>query len=336
MFNRYWRTYPWVLQLTLLMLMILTLSSFATYLVLTLVPRLSGIALDDLINLTPVSSTRATRAGIIAQGISHLGTFALPALLFAVFCHPRVREYLGIRAPGKPQHWLMATGIMVGLVPVFLWGEAWMLKHLHFGNWATERQAANDNTFKAFLKLKTGPDLALLLTILALLPAIGEELLFRGAMLRLFHRRVYKVSPPVVEGDKAVVPDAQRSMLFPVIFTALLFAVIHVNPYGFVFIFIAGCMLSLIYYLTGSLLCAIWAHFLYNGIQVASVFLTHHNDAARIVAENDQLPPIYPIAGLVIFALSFYALVRTQTPLAADWSLDFKPGEEGEEGGGSR
>jgi membrane protease YdiL (CAAX protease family) len=225
---------------------------------------------------------------------------------------------------------LLATGIMVGLMPVFLWGQDWMMKHLQFGKWAAEMQETNDKTFAAFFKLTTVPDQILLLIILAVLPALGEEMLFRGVMLRLFHRRASRPIAAITVNDIEVMPDPQRSMVFPVIFTALLFAVIHFNPYGFVFIFVAACMLALIYYLTGSLLCSMWAHFLYNGIQVALSFFGQHNDTARTIVDTGQLPAALPIAGLAIFAVSFYALVRTQTPLPANWSLDYLPGEEPE------
>jgi membrane protease YdiL (CAAX protease family) len=310
------------------MLMVLTLSSFATYLILTLVPRISGLPFNDIVHLSPQSDHRTTRAGLIAQAISHTGIFTAPALLFAAFTHPRLREYLGLRLPGKPAHWLMVTGIMLGLVPVFIWGETWMLKHLHFGKWADDLQHANDGTIKAFLKLSTGPDLALLLSVLAILPAFGEELLFRGVLLRLFHRRNFKAR--IEEGAETMTigTAGKRGMIVPIIFTALLFAAIHFNPYGFPFLFIAGVMLAMIYYLTGSLLCGIWGHFLYNGIQVSAVFLTQSNSSAQEIANGEQLPIAFPLVGIVIFALSFYALVRARTPLAPNWSLDFKPGEE--------
>ena len=327
MFNRYWRTYPWVLQLTLFILTVFTLISFATYLMF-LLPHLSGVSVNDMVHLTPTSSPKTTRIGLVALAISNIGTFAAPALLFASLTHPRVREYLGIRAPGKPLHWLLVTGIMLGLVPVIMWGENWMMEHLHFGKWADDKQLESDNIFKAFFKLNTVPDFGLLLLVLSLLPAIGEELFFRGVLLRLLHKRALKAPPSATVADTVIMPDVQRSMLFPVIFTALIFTFWHSSPYGFAFIFIAGCILALIYFLTGSLLCSMWAHCLFNGTQLVAVILSQHNDAVRKVAEGDHLPAVYPLAGLVIFAVSFYALVRTQTPLPANWSADFKPGEE--------
>ncbi len=330
MFNRYWRTYPWGLQVALVMLTIFTLTSFATYLVLALLPHLSGYSFADMTQLGPGSKPGAIRAGIWAQAISHAGAFGAPGLLFALFTHPRMRGYLGLRSPGRLYHWLIVTGLMLGLIPVFLWGESWSMQHLRFGQWADELQAANDNMFNAFLRLNSGADLFLLLSVLALLPAFGEELIFRGILLRLVHRRVNTPLFPVAAASPKALPDAQRSMVFPVIFTALLFAAIHFNPHGFVFIFIAGCVLALIYFLTGSLLCSIWAHFLYNGSQVALMFMSQRHAALRKVVESNEVPLPYVLAGLLAFAACFYLLVKSQTPLPADWSDDFREERERE------
>ena len=92
MFNRYWRSYPWGMQVFLLLTTWFTLSSFATYLVLVLVPKLTGLNAADLTELSATSSQRVARVGLIVQGFYHAGMYALPGLLFAVFMHPRVSE----------------------------------------------------------------------------------------------------------------------------------------------------------------------------------------------------------------------------------------------------
>lgn len=323
MFNRYWRAYPWWMQTLLFFLTIFTLYSFGSYLVLTLVPKMYHITLKDILQLSPASQPHQIRGALAAQAISHAFSFAVPGLIFAGFCHPRLREYLGLRAPGNPLHWLLVTGIMLGLVPVFLWGEAWSMQHLHFGEWAQKMQVANDNVVGAFLKLHTSADLAFLLFALALLPALGEEIIFRGILLRLLHRITVRRYQMLARA-KAKLPDAQYTMVSPILFSALAFAFIHFNPHGFVFIFVAGCVLAFIYFLTGSLLCSMWAHLIYNGSQVIAIFFSQKSQPAMQVAQGENLPAIYPLAGLAMFVLCFYFLVKKQTPLPADWSDDFK------------
>src|SRR5947208_2354550 len=109
MVNRYWRSYPWLLQMILLILMVFTLFYFSIYLALLIVPRAMGVSYADLSHMDPLSPVRVMRAGLVAQGIEHAGMFLVPATVFAAFSHPRIREYLGLRPPGKAVHWLLVT-----------------------------------------------------------------------------------------------------------------------------------------------------------------------------------------------------------------------------------
>lgn len=324
MFNRYWRSYPWGLQVVLFMLMVFTLVSFASLLALVIVPRVTGLPYASFVEVFPASTLPAIRANLIVEGLVHIGMFLLPASLFAAFTHPKPAQFLGLRQPGKRLHWLLVTGIMVGLLPFFLKGEAWSQAHLFFGTKAQELQVKNDQLIRAYLNLNGPGDLALLLIVLSLLPAVGEELLFRGVLLRLLHRRVLRVAPTATVSDIPVMQDVQRTMVFPVVTTSLLFAFIHFNAHGFIFIFIAGCMLALIYSLTGSLLCSIWGHLLYNGTQVVLVYLSHYNKHVERFVDGTTMPLYVPVAGLALFAACFYKLVKTQTPLPADWSDNFR------------
>ena len=324
MFNRYWRSYPWVLQMVLLILMVFTMVWFATLVALLVLPWVSGVATTALVHVTAASSPAIIRASLLTQAIGHAGMFLIPAWLFAACSHPRVREYLGLRLPGKPVHWLLITGMMLGLIPVFQWGETWTLAHLHFGATADKLQQENSDIISAYMSLGRPADLLLLLFTLALLPALGEELLFRGVLLRMLHNRSRSFALKAAAGNNPLAQDPQRSMVTPVIITALMFSAIHTNAYGFLFIFIAGCVLALIYFLTGSLLCSIWAHMLYNGTQVALEYYSHHSTTIAHLAEVTPQQPIFPLAGVALFAISFYGLIKTQTPMRANWSDNFK------------
>jgi membrane protease YdiL (CAAX protease family) len=325
MFNRYWRTYPWVLQIVLFMLAVFTLFWFGQFIVLATVPKLSGFSLKEITSLNAQTPRTAVLAGLATQAVLHAFIFAVPGIMFALFTHPRFREYLGMRAPGKRVHWLLVTSIMLGLIPVVLWGESWMAQHVHLGKWADELTKTGQETIGAFLSLNRPTDIFFLLCVMAFLPALGEEIVFRGIFLRLLHRRA-TTSVGLrgnIRGKSDI--DPQRAMLFPVVFSSLLFAFLHpTSPYGFAFIFLAGCILALTYYLTGSLLCSIWGHFLYNGSQLLAVFYSPRSSTLKHIVEGGSLPIVYPIAGLLLFVGSFYLLVKLQTPMPADWSNDFK------------
>lgn len=298
MFTRYWRTYPWFLQLFLFAMMVLTFSSLGSYVVLAFLPKLTGgITLAEALKLGPNSPVAIARAALLVQAITHASAFAIPCLVFAYLMHPKAGTYLGLRAPGQPLHWLVVPGIMIGFLLFSLYLESWLVQHVHLQGWMKKMQDQNNDQMAGMLGLKSTPDLIKAIAIMAALPALGEELMFRGILMRFAHQR-------------------NKKRVFPVIISALLFTALHANPLGMPFIFSAGIILALIYWLTGSLWCSILGHFVYNGIQVVAVFLSN-------TGGETQVPAYIPVIGLALFLGCGYALIKTQRPLPPDWSDDF-------------
>lgn len=308
MFNRYWRSYPWYLQLLLFVLMMFTLMSFSQYLLLMLAPKMTGVALKDFVTLTKDSPVQAIRAGLVVQLLSHFMSFTLLGLLFAYFTTPHVKSYLGMRRPGREMHWLLSVAIIIGLLPLLIAGQSLMQQYIPLGDAATKMQQATQNTVDAFLSLKGAGNYTLLLISVVLLPAFGEELVFRGILMRFSHKYL-------------------KGVAFSVILSAVLFAGMHMVPYGMPFIFIAGIVLALIYWYTRSIWCAMLAHAVFNGSQI----LISGSEPLGSMGRGDNLPPWVVLAGAVLFGLSFYLLYRLRTPLPNDWSNDYLPEEKGED-----
>lgn len=110
-----------------------------------------------------------------------------------------------------------------------------------------------------FLTMNNTSDLMINLLIVALLPAIGEELLFRGVFQSLFS-------------------DLFKSKHMPVIFTALLFSAIHMQFYGFVPRFLLGLYFGYLLLWSGSLWLPITAHFVNNGAAVLFAWYSQKNN----------------------------------------------------------
>src|SRR5690606_15272529 len=115
--------------------------------------------------------------------------------------------------------------------------------------------------------------------VMALLPAISEELFFRGIIMRMVHQRVGKV-------------------IHAILLSAIIFALMHGNPMGFVSIIIAGAILAAVYYLTGSLWLSMLAHLLNNGLQIILIYLGTSNKAIQAFIDSDSIPLPYVAAGI--------------------------------------
>ena len=113
MFNRYWRYYPWGLQLILFILMVFTLASFFTVVIYVVVPAVTGVPLPAAISIGEGSSRAVIRAALLSQALNHMSLFLIPSLLFVYLTHPDVKNYLGLRKPGKSLHWPVVLLLMI-------------------------------------------------------------------------------------------------------------------------------------------------------------------------------------------------------------------------------
>lgn len=269
--------------------------------------KLTGFKLEQLAGIGTDSPYALVQTAIVMQGIMNCFTFLVPAILFAYLSTPRPLEYLGLRTPGKSIQVVLAVFIMLGAAPVLQKTEE-LIGKINFGAALKAEQAANDNMTNAFLNMNSFAGFVKVFVIMAIIPALGEELFFRGMMMRLVRQR-------------------SRSMLLPVLFTATLFAFIHANVYGLLSILLAGVLLAVIYNLTGSLWCSIAAHMSFNGITIILVYLSSYNNYAKAYLSQNSISPYFVVAGAIVFGISFYLLLKNKTPLPANWSDNFTPAE---------
>lgn len=303
--TRYFRVYPWGLQLILFLLMIFTMLSFGTFLVYSLLPIFTPYTLKHLESIGGLSPQHLIYTALVVQGILSAFIFLIPSWVFSYLTHPEPGKYLGLRKPGKGTQLLLAVMVMLGAMPI-LQGLQELVSLIDFGAKVKAAQEVNERMMSAFLKM---PDFAAFVRafiVLAIIPAVGEELFFRGVLLRFANKR-------------------SRRLFFPIVFTSMAFAYTHANIYGFLSIMLAGALLAVIYYLTGSLWCSILAHMSFNGSQIIASYLNNGSAAINAPAAIETTPWYYIVGGAVVFGISLYLLLKTKTPLPENWTDDFPP-----------
>lgn len=286
-------------------MMIVTMMSFGSVMVFTFLPKFTPYTLLQLTNITEQSPARMINASLIVQGVFNLFLFLVPAWLFSYLAHPQPAGYLGLRAPGRKIQWLLVICLMLGAIPLLELLQS-LIGLINFGPKIKASQEASNHLYGAFLTI---PDLSAFIrtfVIMAIFPAFGEEMFFRGVMMRFAKKR-------------------SRTMSFPVFFTAVIFAYAHSNIYGFLSIFFAGVLLACIYYLTGSLWCSILAHLVFNGSQVILSYAGKNNAGVKTFLDNNTVSVFLVIGGAIVFSYSLYLLIKNKTPLPDNWTDDFPP-----------
>jgi uncharacterized protein len=195
------------------MLMIFTLASFSTVIGSTAIRPLYGVELKDIAGLYSGSSKAVVAATQLLQGLSSLFTFLLSALLFAYLTHPQPMEYLGLRKPRNPSLLLLILLLFVAFVPLANQLSSW-IQQVDLGKGARMQYARNEMMTRTLMRGTAPSDLALHLLLFALLPALGEEMLFRGVIMRFSYHN-------------------SRNIHFAVLFSSAIFALAHGSAYNF-------------------------------------------------------------------------------------------------------
>lgn len=135
-------------------------------------------------------------------------------------------------------------------------------------HWMEEQ---TEKTIKGLLQMDHFGEFLANLTIIAILPAIGEELVFRGVVQQQLMRRI--ASPWVA-----------------ILLSAFIFSVAHFQFEGLLPRMLLGVLLGWLYWQTRNFWVPVIAHFFNNGIQVVGQYL-YGNKISSLDLEKDITVP---------------------------------------------
>lgn len=141
-------------------------------------------------------------------------------------------------------------------------------------------------TTKKLLTVSTIGGYIFNLFLIALLPAISEELFFRGAVQKIFSEKFSKY--------------------IAVWITAFFFSLIHFQMYGFIPRMILGAILGYLLVWTRSLWIPILAHFLNNALAISVAYFSNSNNYLTKLEDLGKKETIY--YGLVSTIISIFLL----------------------------
>jgi len=255
---------------------------------------LYGLTAEQTQQLLNNPSRTALGINVLRWGnlLQFLCFMALPAILVAAVAQFNLIQIGGYKIKPTANKTLGSILLALGMIPAVALLTA-LCKHLPWGNlgtifskFDTKRQAI----FEAMLDMETYTELWVCIGILAVLPAIFEELVFRGLMINM-------------------ASNTFRRKRTAVLFQAFVFATIHFSPFEFAGIFAMGLIFGLIYVSTGSLWYSTIAHFIFNASTVMVQFITlKHFNATGIYFNVESWlaqPAVYlisiPIATVGLF-----------------------------------
>jgi uncharacterized protein len=218
----------------------------------------------------------------IANALGTLLVFVVPALVITNVFAPNRFYWLGLHQR-TPLWWLVAAAvIMLAMVfvanPLIDW-----ISGIITDPEIIKREAASALQLKQILYMPSVGDFISSLLVLAVLPAIAEELFFRAALLQL-------------------VAVWFRNRHVAVFFSALVFAFLHAPVAGLPAIFLCGIILGYLFMWTGSLRVSIIGHFVFNAFGVTNSYINQ-------ISPDSSWAKWMPGIGIVIGAALLAAAV---------------------------
>ena len=125
---------------------------------------------------------------------------------------------------------------------------------------------------------------------------IGEELLFRGVLQRLFIK-------------------ATKNPWIGIIITAFFFSAMHLQFFGFIPRFLMGILLGAVYWYSGSLIVTMVAHFFYDALIIILVYfnpqMLENNEATMFEGSSLLITTVISAAlvGLMIWFMKKNSVV---------------------------
>jgi membrane protease YdiL (CAAX protease family) len=299
-----------LLQILLLVGLAVVGLSLASLAALVLASSVFGLSLAQFGELAtaPERVPQGWAVSMLLQGLSlaglGLGAAVLPLLLRAP--SPPAERYFAPRPLGQAW-WLVGAALLILIsLPAQSALLAWNADvhfpaFLHdFEQWARakEDQAA---ALTKFLTEFTSPARLLVgLLVIAVTPAIAEELVFRGVIQRNLVRWF-------------------NSRHVGVWLTAALFSAAHLQFFGFVPRFLLGLILGYLYEWSGNILVPMAAHFTQNAFQLLLLYLAQgrHLPTSLDPDANQAMPWPTVLLSAVLSAALLYTLHRRMMGAAA-------------------
>lgn len=233
----------------------------------------------------------------------------LPAIIFTKLIYSNVSAVLYTHIPDFKEFFIFSIGIIV-LIPM-------LQSYLYIQNFLIEAVAAKSEfiysiksaldsldelitkTYSNLLAAENIPEMILVIIAVSIVPAVSEEVMFRGFIQRSFE---FKMKP-------------FRAALL----TAVFFGLNHFSPYGIVPLIILGFYFGFAAYLSKSLLIPIWLHFLNNFSAIMLYFIigddeiirTDVVDAAALGSNIIYFFVLLAIFGFIVYLIrKNYSLVK--------------------------
>lgn len=256
----------------------------------------------DLSALTPAEHTHKSRVALkVFQSFSAV-SFLFSAFVITKIFREDFATFTGLVK--RPRLLYLTFGLLAFVCMIPLINSMVVYNsNLHFptklSTMFKDLEQRSDHIYQAILDLNNGPYFLFNLFMMALLPAIGEELIFRGIILKIFSQWF-------------------KSVHAGVILSSLLFALLHFQPYKFIPMVFIALALGYVYVYTGSLWITMGIHFLNNSLVILSDYLIKRGVQWEILGDDYVFTNGITLVFTLLLGVLFFLLIKKSEAIAVN------------------
>ncbi|MFW5645091.1 MAG: CPBP family intramembrane glutamic endopeptidase [Bacteroidota bacterium] len=233
------------------------------------------------------------------QSVISLGMFVVAPLIIAFSLSDNILKYFRLDYyPGHSVAFLIAL-VMTLSLPMnnyftYLNGQLSLPEGFSgIQDYMEDKEQQAQQVFERFLNVRGIWPLLINILVIGIIPSIGEELLFRGVLQKIFIKWT-------------------KNAFLGVFITSLAFAILHFQFLSVLPRFVLGLILGYMFVWTRSLWMPIIAHFVNNTLAVVYYHLMYNNKIGEGIEnvgkpEND---PVYAILSIVIVSVLLFVIRR--------------------------
>jgi membrane protease YdiL (CAAX protease family) len=276
--------------------------SFLFFMLLSLVAAIPLFGLDSMMSIpsaSNLSDPESIKMLKYFQVVQSFGLFIVPPIILGWLFNGKIDKYLNLDRKTNAASVFLVVLLVIFALPLINFIGEWNYQ-MQFPEWlrGVEQwmQNAEENAAElteAFLKVETTGGLIFNLFMIAFLPAIGEELLFRGVIQRIFTKMT-------------------KNYHWGIWIAAFLFSALHIQFYGFVPRLLLGVLFGYLLVWSGSMWLPIIAHFVNNGFAVIAMFLIDKNIVSSKVENIGSSPDEFLAIGfsLVVVVILMWLIKK--------------------------
>lgn len=285
------------MQILLLLGMMLLLGA-----VMGMLGAVTAVALFDVGSFSAFSQSISTQSAhpyafLWVQAFGAVGAFLLPALIFSFFQNRPPLQYYHLDKPISRKLLLLAILTLFFSQSLITLTSQWNQQIVipdtwgPIGDWLRNSNTDVQAGYEALLNFRSFGHMVLTLLVVAVLPAVGEELIFRGGFQRLCEKWF--------TNEHIAVWAA-----------AAIFSLFHFQVFFFLPRLLLGAALGYLYLWSRNLWYPILAHFFNNAwVILMAYFFLPEGGTAALLAPEEQLPALVLITGVIAF-VGFLVLFR--------------------------